>query len=221
MPRSTATGLKAKKLSLYGSFGELSATQISKLPDKISYMILNIYKEIGASHLNSTTIQCSIKTSAFRGRLRLSNTLSSLYCHYHYYWKEDHKEWDMKGAVEDLLRYNCIDCVRTWEIGERQHEITRSLGMEEQMRLKMETNGLCLRMINRGVLFDRERSTKTFYELNEALQQLKQRAASNHPAGVGRQRRPSGRGQEPHLLDHVGQATEVSVLRTARLQDGP
>jgi DNA polymerase I-like protein with 3'-5' exonuclease and polymerase domains len=108
----------------------------------------------------------------FPGTPKALEYLSSLYCHYHYYWKEDHKEWDMKGSVEDLLRYNCIDCVRTWEIGENQAEVTRALGMEAQMQLKMETNGLCLRMMNRGVLFDIERASGTLYELNEALHQL-------------------------------------------------
>lgn len=108
----------------------------------------------------------------FPGTPKALEYLSSLYCHYHYYWKEDHKEWDMKGAIEDLLRYNCIDCVRTWEIGENQAEVTRALGMEAQMKLKMETNHLCLRMMNRGVLFDVERSAATMNELNEALVDL-------------------------------------------------
>jgi uracil-DNA glycosylase len=108
----------------------------------------------------------------FPGTPKALEYLSSLYCHYHYYWKEDHKEWDMRGSVDDLLRYNCIDVARTWEIAQNQHAITRALGMEAQMALKMETNHLCLRMMNRGVLFDRDRSARTLVELNEALTQL-------------------------------------------------
>lgn len=98
--------------------------------------------------------------------------LSSLYCKYHYYWKEDHKEWDLKGSIEDLLRYNCLDAARTWEISQHQEVLTAALGMQDQMRFKMETNGLCLRMMNRGVLFDKSRSAATLNELNEALIQL-------------------------------------------------
>lgn len=98
--------------------------------------------------------------------------LSSLYCKYHWYWKEDAKEWDEKGSIEDLLNYNCLDSVRTWEIGQNQREVTRSLGMEEQFKFKMETNHLCLRMMNRGVSWDTQRAGSTRVEMQEALTQL-------------------------------------------------
>jgi DNA polymerase I-like protein with 3'-5' exonuclease and polymerase domains len=108
----------------------------------------------------------------FPGTPKALEYLSSIYCHYHWYWKEDHKEWDMKGSIEDLLRYNCMDCVRTWEIGQNQRLVTKALGMEEQFQFKMRTNELCLRMMNRGVLFDKSQAAKRMFELQEALTQL-------------------------------------------------
>lgn len=108
----------------------------------------------------------------FPGTPKALDYLSSLYCHYHWYWKEDAKEWDEKGSIEDLLVYNCIDCIRTWEIGGNQREVTRLLGCEEQFQFKMETNHLCRRMMNRGVLFDQQRAGKVYYELQEVLTQL-------------------------------------------------
>lgn len=108
----------------------------------------------------------------FPGTPKALEYLSSLYCKYHWYWKEDHKEWDERGTIEDLLVYNCMDCVRTWEIGQNQMLVTEALGMEAQFQFKMETNALCLRMMNRGVLFDGKRRGELLYELQEVLQTL-------------------------------------------------
>lgn len=98
--------------------------------------------------------------------------LASLYCQYYWFWKEDHKEWDMSGTIEDLLRYNCQDLVNTWETGESQRILLRHLGMEDQMKFKMETHELCLRMMNRGVLFDKRRRSQLSFELREALNRV-------------------------------------------------
>jgi len=98
--------------------------------------------------------------------------LSSLYCQYHWYWKEDHKEWNMSGTIEDLLRYNCLDLIRTFETGESQRVLLKHLDMEAQMDFKMKTHELCLRMMNRGVLFDKHRRAQLTFEMGEALGSL-------------------------------------------------
>lgn len=108
----------------------------------------------------------------FPGVPKALEYLSSIYCHYHWYWKEDHKEWDLKGTVEQLLGYNCLDCVRTWEIGGNQRLVTEHLAQQEQFRFKMEVNDLCLRMMNRGVLFDSQRAAVMRFEMQEALSAL-------------------------------------------------
>ena len=94
--------------------------------------------------------------------------LSSLYCHYHWYWKDDIKDWSSIGNIQTLLDYNCIDVMRTWEIAERQMAYIKATGQEEQMRFKMRTNDLCLRMMNRGVLIDSSRRGSMLYELQAA-----------------------------------------------------
>jgi uracil-DNA glycosylase len=80
--------------------------------------------------------------------------LSSLYCHYHWYWKDDVKDRSRLGDLGQLLEYNCIDAMRTFEIAQNQMAYIKLHGQEEQMRFKMATNRLCLRMMNRGVLYD-------------------------------------------------------------------
>lgn len=108
----------------------------------------------------------------FPGTPKDLSYLSSLYCDYHWYWKEDHKEWDLSGTIEDLLVYNCEDCVRTWGIAQAQMQLTKHLGQEEQMAFKMETNHLCLRMMNRGVLGDQKRREVVRMDLNNALNEI-------------------------------------------------
>lgn len=90
----------------------------------------------------------------FPGTPKGLDYLSSLYVKYHWFWKEDSKEWDQNGSLEQLLAYNCLDCVRTWECAEALRQIVAHYKMEPQMKLKMRINELCLRMMNRGVKID-------------------------------------------------------------------
>jgi len=46
--------------------------------------------------------------------------LSSLYCGHHVYWKDESKNWDPKLGERQLWNYNCLDCVRTYEIDTEQ-----------------------------------------------------------------------------------------------------
>jgi DNA polymerase I-like protein with 3'-5' exonuclease and polymerase domains len=94
--------------------------------------------------------------------------LSSLYCHYHWYWKDDIKDWTHIGNIQTLLDYNCIDVMRTWEIADKQLNYIAQTNQQDQMHFKMRTNDLCLRMMNRGVLIDTARRGSMLYELQAA-----------------------------------------------------
>lgn len=104
----------------------------------------------------------------FPGTTKALDYLSSLYCKYHWFWKEDHKEWNLKGRLEDLLVYNCWDCVRTFEVCETQRRIVAQSGMVEQMALKMRIHTFCLKMMKRGTNFDRKRRGEISMELDQA-----------------------------------------------------
>lgn len=98
--------------------------------------------------------------------------LSSLYCRYHWYWKEDGKEWDTKGTLEELLYYNCWDCVRTYECADTLRQLIPQLNQERQWeQVKARTN-LALRMMNRGVRIDKDRRGRLALELAETLAQI-------------------------------------------------
>lgn len=108
----------------------------------------------------------------FPGTPKGLDYLSSLFCKYHWFWKEDHKEWDLKGDIESLLVYNCWDCVRTYEVCDVQRSVLKQTNQEEQMRLKMRINDLCLRMMQRGVRIDMTRRKQISGELMVALSEL-------------------------------------------------
>lgn len=44
--------------------------------------------------------------------------ISSMYCEWYEYWKDDGKEWDPKVPEEQYWNYNCMDCVYTFECAE-------------------------------------------------------------------------------------------------------
>lgn len=94
--------------------------------------------------------------------------LSSLYADYHWYWKEDAKDWNKVGDLQRLMDYNCLDVLRTWEIAQAQKAYIKASGQEAQMDFKMRTNALCLRMMNRGVLIDKAKRGAMTYDLENA-----------------------------------------------------
>lgn len=108
----------------------------------------------------------------FPGTPKGLDYLSSLYCKYHWYWKEDHKEWDLKGRIEDLLVYNCWDNVRTFEVAQSQLTVVDQANLRDQMKLKMKTADLCLRMMRRGIRVDLPKRGKVSFELEAASFEL-------------------------------------------------
>lgn len=104
----------------------------------------------------------------FPGTPKALDYIASLYCRHYWYWKEDHKEWNLSGTIEDLLLYNCMDIVRTWETAAAQRSLLAHLKLEPQMAIKMRVNDLCLRMMNRGVRYDTARRAQLTSELAHA-----------------------------------------------------
>jgi uracil-DNA glycosylase len=108
----------------------------------------------------------------FPGTPKGLDYLSSLYCHYHWYWKEDHKEWDMKGTIEDLLEYNALDCLRNFEINTELRSLIPKMGQSEQWKEEMEKNQLALEMMNRGIAIDTRRRAQLMMDLSVEAENL-------------------------------------------------
>ena len=110
--------------------------------------------------------------------------LSSLYCKYHWYWKDDHKDWNSVDDLPSLLSYNCLDNIRTYEVAESQRNMIAHLGMDKQMHDMMRIAGLCLRMMKRGVRFDRSRALHLAVELAEARAKVHEKLERMVPQSV-------------------------------------
>jgi len=104
----------------------------------------------------------------FPGTPKALDYLSSLFCRYHRYWKEDHKEWDLAhGDVVTLLRYNAEDCVRTYECGTTIRQLIVKFQLEDQWEWMKRKRDMALRMMTRGVRINEKLRDKLGFELME------------------------------------------------------
>lgn len=99
--------------------------------------------------------------------------LSSLFCHHHRYWKEDGKDWNSTdGTLEDHLKYNAEDNLRTFEIATTIRKLIQQFGMSEQWEWTKKKRDLALRMMRRAVLIDIRRRQEIAFDLMHVVGQL-------------------------------------------------
>lgn len=101
----------------------------------------------------------------FPGTPKGLDYISSLYCHYHWYWKDDGKEWDSKGSLEQHLAYNCEDLLRTYEAADVLEATLVRAGLKAQWEERIELNNLALDMMERGVKIDTQRRNNLAVDL--------------------------------------------------------
>lgn len=109
------------------------------------------------------------QNTLFPGTPKALEYLSSLYCEYHWYWKEDAKDWQTVGSIQNLCEYNVIDTMRTYEICGVQRGLIASMNQQPQYDFKMKVNDLCLRMMNRGVNINKPLRNNLKVTLDETL----------------------------------------------------
>lgn len=80
--------------------------------------------------------------------------LSSLYCDFHIFWKNEGKEQDVKIPEERGWAYNCKDAVITYEVSTALEAQTDRLGLRDQVAFQMSLFNPVLRMMLRGVRFN-------------------------------------------------------------------
>lgn len=92
--------------------------------------------------------------------------ISSLYNHYYWYWKDDNKEWDVKGNFEQHLRYNAEDALRTYECATELRAQIIAQGFGELWEIeKRKNNELALPMMRRGIAIDRKARAEMAFNL--------------------------------------------------------
>lgn len=136
------------------------------------YDVQYIYNEMGVLPYASFDTMYAWHV-CFPGTPKALDYLSSLFCRYHRYWKEDHKEWDLThGDVSTLLRYNAEDCVRTYECATTIRALVSQFGLSDQWDWMRRKRDLALRMMLRGVNIDKKRRDQMGYELLEKYGEL-------------------------------------------------
>ena len=105
----------------------------------------------------------------FPGTERGLGYLSSMYCDYHRFWKEDAKDWGKLADFDKLFRYNCRDVCTDWEIAQRQREALKAAGLEWQFEDRMKYANYVYRMMRRGVNRCPIRTQKMVEDVNEAI----------------------------------------------------
>jgi DNA polymerase-1 len=100
------------------------------------------------------------------GTLKSLDYISSLYNHYYWYWKDDNKEWDVKGNFEQHLRYNAEDALRTFECATELRKQIAQQNFLELWEIEKEKNDLALDMMRRGIAIDRNRRTEMGFMLS-------------------------------------------------------
>ena len=97
--------------------------------------------------------------------------ISSMYCEFHRYWKDDGKLWDENTPEEKLWNYNCIDCVTTYESSLALESTIEKLGLSSQFNFQMEVFHAVFRIMLRGIAIDKSLRNSLAMELLELIQQ--------------------------------------------------
>lgn len=108
------------------------------------------------------------------GRRKSLDYMSSYYCSYHLYWKDDGKTWHDSGDELQWWRYNCVDCVRTYEIHEALNRVIDAFELRSHYNFQMnELHPVVLRMMLRGVLFDKNQQRILHQEITRHMQDIR------------------------------------------------
>lgn len=98
--------------------------------------------------------------------------LSSLYCEYHRYWKDDGKEFHTgiktTADEEEYWVYNCKDCVTEMEIARVLESVLDRTDQAVPARFQLRQFPVVLKMMLRGVKIDKTRKDNLSITLMEA-----------------------------------------------------
>jgi uracil-DNA glycosylase len=98
------------------------------------------------------------------------NTLSSLYCNHHCYWKDESDDWDIGSeGPNKFFTYNCKDTLSTLEITHEVRKSIRTLKLDEQLACRLDEWELAFAIMRRGCNYDRllrDKFNQQLYELS-------------------------------------------------------
>jgi len=105
----------------------------------------------------------------FAGLPKRLDFQASMYCDHYIYWKDDGKTWTKDVGEDQLWSYNCVDCVRTREVGEVELRSIAQLGLQPVEDFQQRFFYTVLKTMNRGVRIDTAMRAKFAQELQDEL----------------------------------------------------
>lgn len=113
----------------------------------------------------------------YPGMPRALGYLSSMYCDWHQYWKDDARDWNNLSDFAGLFKYNCRDVCSTWEIAQEQNKRLAAAGLMPQFLDRMKYGNHVFDMMMRGVNRDVAYTMQMENEIDEALIARRQQIA--------------------------------------------
>ncbi len=93
--------------------------------------------------------------AAYSGLRKALDFISSLYCEYYCFWKDEGRKWNPKTTSEEQYwAYNCTDCTYTFECEEQLTIILGKLELVEQYEFLLSLFHPVLKMMLRGTAID-------------------------------------------------------------------
>lgn len=121
---------------------------------------------------NITDDTMLMQHAVFPGLPKGLDFLRSMYCDYRLFWKNESKEWKKKMDEDILWRYNCTDCVVTFEIREKLDLTIRHIGVEAVYAHSMSLYEPVLFMMINGVRVDTITRDAMMSDLKRAMKEL-------------------------------------------------
>lgn len=100
--------------------------------------------------------------------------IASMYCKHHVYWKDDGKTWNKNTGEEQLWSYNCVDCVRTREVGEVESTTVDKMKLREVEDFQQKLFWPVLQAMCRGVRIDKKMRSQFAEELQDEIAKREQ-----------------------------------------------
>lgn len=107
--------------------------------------------------------------STFCGLRKSLDFQASLLCDHYLFWKDDGKTWSENMSEDQLWTYNCVDCVRTREVGEASQRNVEALGLQSVDAFQQKMFWPVLQCMQRGIAVDKKHKANLALELQEAM----------------------------------------------------
>lgn len=106
----------------------------------------------------------------FPGIPKALDFLSSMYCHWHRYWKDEMNDYSrLPENMEQYWTYNCKDVCVTYEVAFVLMELLQHLSRVPQYEFMLQTSRSALRSMLRGMRIDAKTRSEVAGRLMEAI----------------------------------------------------